>query len=67
MGCEIEYLDTWKTFEALKKEGKVRSIGVSNFTIPQLQDLLDHCEIKPDVLQIESHPYLNNVYYKYNK
>jgi len=47
----------WKDMEKLVKNGKVRSIGVSNCTIPMLYDVLAGCEIKPVYNQIESHPY----------
>jgi len=43
--------------EKLVKNGKVKSIGVSNCTIPLLYDLLAGCEIRPVYNQIESHPY----------
>lgn len=49
----------WKEMEKLVKNGKVRSIGVSNCTIPMLYDLLAGAEIKPVYNQIESHPYFN--------
>jgi diketogulonate reductase-like aldo/keto reductase len=51
-----EYLDTWKEFEALYDAGKAKSIGVSNFEIEQLEDLLQHARIAPAVNQIEFHP-----------
>lgn len=44
--------------EALVKKGKIRSIGVSNFTREKIEDLWDKAEIKPAVNQIEAHPYL---------
>lgn len=46
--------------EELQKEGKVKSIGVSNFNISQLKDVLDNCEIKPVNNQVEIHPYFQN-------
>lgn len=46
----------WKVLESLVKKGSLRSIGVSNFKVDQLAYLLEHCEIKPTVNQIESHP-----------
>lgn len=46
--------------EEFVKEGKAKSIGVSNFNIKQLQDVLDSCEIKPVNNQIEVTPYLQN-------
>lgn len=46
-------IDTWTTLVELKKEGLLRSIGVSNYTIKHLEHLLQHCSgIKPDVNQV---------------
>ena len=50
----------WSVLEALVQEGKLRSIGVSNFDVDQLDYLLKRCTIKPAVNQIESHPGLWN-------
>ncbi|KAI8371892.1 NADP-dependent oxidoreductase domain-containing protein [Blakeslea trispora] len=55
---DVPIIDTWREMEKLVKSGKVRSIGVSNFTIPMLEDLLKQCEIPPAVNQIEIHPKL---------
>jgi 2,5-diketo-D-gluconate reductase A len=52
------FVDTWKAFERLAAEGRVRSIGVSNFQIPHLQRLFDETDVVPAVNQIEAHPYL---------
>lgn len=52
------YKESWKAFETLYKDGRVRAIGVSNFKIHHLQDLMADCEIKPMVNQVEFHPYL---------
>ncbi len=49
-------LGTWRAFEKLYKEGKIKAIGVSNFKVHHLQHLIDNCEIKPMVNQIEFHP-----------
>jgi len=49
---------TWKILEEQVKKGKIRSIGVSNCTVPVLIDLMAGAEIQPAVNQIESHPYL---------
>lgn len=49
---------TWKQMEELVRLNKVRSLGVSNFSIAQLNYLLDHvCTIKPCVHQFEHHPF----------
>lgn len=48
---------TWKAMEKLKKAGLTKHIGVSNFNIPKLQRLIDKEEIKPEVNQVELHPY----------
>ena len=48
-------LDTWRALEKLYKDGKVRAIGVSNFLPHHLDNILENCEIKPMVDQIEYH------------
>lgn len=53
-----KYKDTWKALETLYKEGKVRAIGVCNFQIHHLEDLLADAEIAPMVNQVECHPRL---------
>lgn len=53
-----QYVETWKAFEKLYKDGRVRAIGLSNFMQEHVQTLLDTCEIKPMVDQIECHPFL---------
>ena len=50
--------ETWQAMEELIGAGLVRSIGVSNFGVSLVRDLLSQCRIRPSVLQIESHPYL---------
>lgn len=52
-----DYIAGYKMMEKAVKEGKVRSIGVSNFEGEPLQKILDICEIKPAVIQVEAHPY----------
>jgi 2,5-diketo-D-gluconate reductase A len=53
-----DFVDTWKAFERLAAEGRVRSVGVSNFQIHHLQRLFDETDLVPAVNQIEAHPYL---------
>ncbi|KAI0352105.1 Aldo/keto reductase [Trametes cingulata] len=48
----------WKELEELQKEGLVRSIGVSNFRVEDLEDLLEVATVVPAVNQIEYHPYV---------
>ncbi|KAL7632449.1 UNVERIFIED_CONTAM: hypothetical protein RMT77_017225 [Armadillidium vulgare] len=48
--------ESWKDLEELYKEGKIRSIGVSNFNVHHLESLLRSCSIVPHVNQIEFHP-----------
>ncbi len=55
---EGKWKDTWKALEELYKKGKVRAIGISNFYIPHLEELLQIASIKPMVNQIEFHPFL---------
>lgn len=52
------YKETWNAMEDLYNAGKLRSIGVSNFLVSHLDDLLTDCRIIPMVNQIEFHPYL---------
>ena len=52
------YVETWRAFEKLYADGRVRAIGVSNFHIPHLQRLLDEGSVVPAVNQIELHPQL---------
>lgn len=53
-----KYKDTYKALEKLYKDGRVRAIGVSNFHVHHLEDLLGSCEIAPMVDQVEYHPRL---------
>jgi 2,5-diketo-D-gluconate reductase A len=52
------YLDTWRAFERIHAEGGARSIGVSNFRIPDLERLQREAETMPTINQIELHPLL---------
>ena len=51
------YIAGYRLMEKAYKEGKVKAIGLSNFTIDQIQEILDICEVKPAILQTEVHPY----------
>lgn len=51
--------ETWRAMEQLHEEGKIRSIGVSNFTPKYLEPLMESVSILPMVNQIELHPGLN--------
>ncbi|RBP88386.1 diketogulonate reductase-like aldo/keto reductase [Cytobacillus firmus] len=55
---EGKYTETWRALEDLYKEGKIKTIGVSNFQIRHLESLLKTAEIKPMINQIELHPKL---------
>jgi diketogulonate reductase-like aldo/keto reductase len=50
-------LEAYRALETLLADGKVRAIGVSNFTVEHLTELLEHATIAPAVNQIELHPY----------
>src|SRR4029453_12364634 len=56
-----EYVSTWKTFERLKSEGKVRSIGVSNFKPPHLERLMEETSVVPAVNQIQVSPSITRI------
>jgi diketogulonate reductase-like aldo/keto reductase len=51
-------LDSWQALERLYTEKRVRAIGVSNFLVPHLRELLEHAEVVPTVNQIELTPFL---------
>jgi 2,5-diketo-D-gluconate reductase A len=55
-----DYVSTWKVLEELKADGRVRSIGVSNFQVAHLERLAAETGTVPAVNQIEVHPYLTN-------
>ena len=52
-----DYIGAWKALEEAVGEGKIQSIGISNFKINTVQKLLDVAKIKPVVDQVECHPY----------
>jgi diketogulonate reductase-like aldo/keto reductase len=51
-------LDTWRAFEQLYADKRVRAIGVSNFLVPHLRELREHAKVLPAVNQIELTPFL---------
>ncbi|AUM67192.1 aldo/keto reductase [Brevibacillus laterosporus] len=53
-----KYKEAWRALEKLYKDGRVKAIGVSNFQIHHLEDLMGEAEIKPMINQVEFHPYL---------
>ncbi|MGD1904924.1 MAG: aldo/keto reductase [Leptolyngbyaceae cyanobacterium] len=55
---ELPILDTWQALEACVDQGLCRHIGVSNFSAAKLQALVADAKIKPEMNQVELHPYL---------
>jgi len=55
---DVPVHSTWEGMEAAVRSGLARHIGVSNFSVKKLRNLLDHCTIKPEVDQVEMHPLL---------
>jgi len=53
--------DTWKVLEEFVKNGKLRSIGISNFNEQQTDEVLSQAEILPVMNQCESHPFFTNI------
>ncbi len=51
------YIAGYRQMERAYKAGKVKAIGLSNFTVEQIREILAVCEVKPAVLQTEVHPY----------
>ncbi|GMS82952.1 hypothetical protein PENTCL1PPCAC_5127, partial [Pristionchus entomophagus] len=52
-----DYLGTWKAMEEAVAEGRIRSLGVSNFNHAQMERLQEHATIKLSMIQVELHPY----------
>lgn len=55
---DIDFCDTWKAMEQQLESGKVKAIGISNFSKAEVEKLLASCKIKPQIHQMEMHPYL---------
>lgn len=51
------YVDTYKALEKLYHDGRVKAIGVCNFDIEHLERILNECEVKPVLNQVECHPH----------
>ena len=51
-------LDSWRAMTQIQKQGKAKAIGVSNFTIRHLQEMMDQLDTLPAVNQIEFHPFI---------
>nr|WP_263323541.1 aldo/keto reductase [Neobacillus sp. Marseille-Q6967] len=71
---QVDYLDlylihqpfgdvygAWRAMEELYREGKIKAIGVSNFQMDRLVDLMTHNEILPAVNQVETHPFRQQI------
>lgn len=54
----VPLIETWQAMEELVSEGLVREIGVCNFGVSLLRDLMNQAAVLPSVLQVEMHPYL---------
>ena len=57
---EGKRLDSWRALERIFAEKRARAIGVSNFLVPHLKELLAHAKVVPAVNQIEVHPFLQH-------
>jgi len=54
----LTLLETWRAMESLVDAGRCKAIGLSDLSLAMLQEIVDAARIKPAVLQVESHPYL---------
>jgi 2,5-diketo-D-gluconate reductase A len=55
------YVDTWRAMQELYLDGRIRAIGVCNFSPNHLRRLVDETEVVPVINQVELHPYLQQV------
>jgi D-xylose reductase len=55
---QVPLVETWQAMEELQNSGLCKQIGVCNFGVSLIRDLLSYAKIPPAVLQVESHPYL---------
>lgn len=55
---DVQYTETWVGMETLVRKGLIRSIGLSNFNIKQIEEICNIATIPVSILQIENHPYL---------
>jgi diketogulonate reductase-like aldo/keto reductase len=53
-----KYLDSWRALEKVHKEGRAKAVGISNFSVENMQDVLDNSDTVPAVNQIEFHPFI---------
>lgn len=51
------YLAGYSAMEEACKAGKVKALGLSNFPEELIRDVIDHCEVRPQMVQVEAHPY----------
>ena len=59
LGTDYVDLDSWRALIELQKQGKVRSIGVSNFPEEQLREIIEETGVVPVIHQVELHPYFS--------
>lgn len=55
---EVPIIETWKRMVEAKQQGLTRHVGVSNFSIKKLRDLISNSDVIPEMNQVELHPYL---------
>eukprot|EP00128_Syssomonas_multiformis_P002809 Colp12_sorted_trinity150504_noHs@23703 len=56
---DVPFKETWTAMESLVDEGFVKSIGVSNFSVAEIEEVLSFARIKPVTNQVECHPFFN--------
>ena len=55
--ANVPVIETWRAMERLVENGMTRNIGVANFNVQGVRDILSYARIPPSVLQVELHPY----------
>ncbi|XP_075982793.1 1,5-anhydro-D-fructose reductase-like [Anticarsia gemmatalis] len=61
LDMETNHVSTWQVMEECQRAGLIRNLGLSNFNEKQIEEIMKHAQIKPQVLQVELHAYFQQI------